>query len=432
MKKKFYTCMVSAVVAGSILFSPISSYAADPTAPVEIEGPSQEETTTVEEISSQDTTETITETPTEAAVTETPASMAEISSDPNLKTGTLQIMYGYMFSDGSYDPWISVPGAAIGKNTIVTDDVFDVVRNDSPIYQKIMAERKDGYATLGVDITNVEVVKAGCTIMIYDGSSYLKHGNLQVRETNNGTNYSVITTEETLNNYGKFSATGVELGKTVYAAGFSTSMMDTSHYTTDADILEQQVTISGLGDDGIINFTIDSPETFCSLVNENGEVLAIITDITNGSGRAVQAVDIESYLDEIQVNYIVGNEQSSVLTTNLKNAIKDAEKLSKEDYTKESYDYLLQAVNKGKSILESESVVQADVDSAANDIINAMNKLEEQKHSISAITIVIIAIICIVFIGGIVFIALFLIKPSKGKTIVKNQKKKPEKKAAFI
>lgn len=61
MKKKFYTCMVSAVVAGSILFSPISSYAADPTAPVEIEGPSQEETTTVEEISSQDTTETITE-----------------------------------------------------------------------------------------------------------------------------------------------------------------------------------------------------------------------------------------------------------------------------------------------------------------------------------------------------------------------------------
>ena len=115
MKKKFYTCMVSAVVAGSILFSPISSYAADPTAPVEIEGPSQEETTTVEEISSQDTTETITETPTEAAVTETPASMAEISSDPNLKTGTLQIMYGYMFSDGSYDPWISVPGAAIGK-----------------------------------------------------------------------------------------------------------------------------------------------------------------------------------------------------------------------------------------------------------------------------------------------------------------------------
>lgn len=430
MKKKFYTCMVSAVVAGSILFSPISSYAADPTAPVEIEGPSQEETTTVEEISSQDTTETITETPTEAAVTETPASMAEISSDPNLKTGTLQIMYGYMFSDGSYDPWISVPGAAIGKNTIVTDDVFDVVRNDSPIYQKIMAERKDGYATLGVDITNVEVVKAGCTIMIYDGSSYLKHGNLQVRETNNGTNYSVITTEETLNNYGKFSATGVELGKTVYAAGFSTSMMDTSHYTTDADILEQQVTISGLGDDGIINFTIDSPETFCSLVNENGEVLAIITDITNGSGRAVQAVDIESYLDEIQVNYIVGNEQSSILTTNLKNAIKDAEKLSKEDYTKESYEYLLQAVNKGKSILESESVVQADVDSAANDIINAMNKLEEQKHSISAITIVIIAIICIVFIGGIVFIALFLIKPSKGKTIVKNQKKKPEKKAA--
>ena len=431
MKKKFYTCLVSAVVAGSILFSPVSSYAADPTAPVEIEGPSQEDTTTVEEISSQDTTEAITETPTEAAVTETPTSMAEISSDPNLKTGTLQIMYGYMFSDGSYDPWISVPGAAIGKNTIVTDDVFDVVRNDSPIYQKIMAERKDGYATLGVDITNVEVVKAGCTIMIYDGSSYLKHGNLQVRETNNGTNYSVITTEETLNNYGKFSATGVELGKTVYAAGFSTSMMDTSHYTTDADILEQQVTISGLGDDGIINFTIDSPETFCSLVNENGEVLAIITDITNGSGRAVQAVDIESYLDEIQVNYIVGNEQSSVLTTNLKNAIKDAEKLSKEDYTKESYDYLLQAVNKGKSILESESVVQADVDSAANDIINAMNKLEEQKHSISAITIVIIAIICIVFIGGIVFIALFLIKPSKGKTIVKNQKKKPEKKTAL-
>lgn len=431
MKKKFYTCLVSAVVAGSILFSPVSSYAADPSAPVEIEEPSQEDTTAVEEISFQDTTETVTETPTEAAVTETPSSMAEISSDPNLKTGTLQIMYGYMFSDGSYDPWISVPGAAIGKNTIVTDDVFDVVRNDSPIYQKIMAERKDGYATLGVDITNVEVVKAGCTIMIYDGSSYLKHGNLQVRETNNGTNYSVITTEETLNNYGKFSATGVELGKTVYAAGFSTSMMDTSHYTTDADILEQQVTISGLGDDGIINFTIDSPETFCSLVNENGEVLAIITDITNGSGRAVQAVDIESYLDEIQVNYIVGNEQSSVLTTNLKNAIKDAEKLSKEDYTKESYDYLLQAVNKGKSILESESVVQADVDSAANDIINAMNKLEEQKHSISAITIVIIAIICIVFIGGIVFIALFLIKPSKGKTIVKNQKKKPEKKTAL-
>ena len=98
MKKKFYTCMVSAVVAGSILFSPISSYAADPTAPVEIEGPSQEDTTTVEEISSQDTTEAITETPTEAAVTETPTSMAEISSDPNLKTGTLQIMYGYMFS----------------------------------------------------------------------------------------------------------------------------------------------------------------------------------------------------------------------------------------------------------------------------------------------------------------------------------------------
>lgn len=425
MKKKFYTCMISVVVAGSVLFSPISTYAADSSAPVEVAEPSQEDTTMVEGTPSEDTTEAVTEAPsTEAPITETPQSMAEISSDPNLKTGTLQIMYGYMFSDGSYDPWISVPGAAIGKNTIVTDDVFDVVRNDSPIYQKIMTERKDGYATLGVDITNVEVVKAGCTIMIYDGSSYLKHGNLQVRETNNGTNYSIITTEETLNNYGKFSATGVELGKTVYAAGFSTSMMDTSHYTTDADILEQQVTISGLGDDGIINFTIDSTETFCSLVNENGEVLAIITDITNGSGRAVQAVDIESYLDEIQVNYIVGDEQSSVLTTGLKNAIKDAEKLSKDDYTKESYDYLLQAVNKGKTILESENVVQADVDSAANDIINAMNKLEEQTHSLSIITIVIIAVICIVFIGGIVLLALFLLKPSKGK----NFSKKPQKK----
>ncbi len=298
--------------------------------------------------------------------------------------GVVQVMWGVQFDDGSFDPWLSLPGVAVGERTVITRKMSTDPGADN--YADIRSERKNGYQDLGIDIDGL--TELSC--MIYDGNGYL------IKGAASGTEFTYIQTEEDLREYAVVSQRKSSNG-TATACGYLNDLMDLAHYAEKTDLISQQVTYKI--DMGKVTVSGISGNDYIAIYNTNKEMIGLLIS----PDEAISAERIMDILDAEGISYVKGVAQEEISTSGLEGAIREAEEKN-GNYTEESKENLDAAVERGRELLRGEPS-QKEINEAASDIRKAIQNLEKPKSGLSASTISLLILIGILILitGFILF-----------------------------
>ena len=340
------------------------------------------------------------------------------NEDKMAHQSTVQVNYGYAFPDGSFDVWKSMPAVVINETTLMT---VNATKED---FTNQLQERKAGYETLGLNISDI----AGeATYVIYDGSGQYKKVTEVLPYTTDIGDFVILKTDEKMANPVKFSPRTSINDQEIYAIGFSKQLMDGNNFAKSDNILQQKVKITS-EEDGIIRFSIDSKETFSgsALVNGYGELYGFILSTDNG-GAAIDLGMIEGTLDSANIIYDVAPEIVPINFDNLHSISDAAEEYEADEglYTKETMDKLKEVHKQAEQIELKENVTQKEVDYVTNELVDAINNLEEipQSSGLGWIKgVIIICLILLVIAGALLVIIKY---PDKVNKLLGIQKKKP-------
>ena len=305
-----------------------------------------------------------------------------------------QVLYGYLFEDGSFDAWCSVPGVAINNKTLLA--VFNPYSTEN--YSEIIKERYEGYSTLGIDLN--EITELQC--VVYDGNETLITASTEF--TDDG--YVIVSTDSELEKVSHFSSDTYSDVSECNAVGLPQSLMDLCHYTSEDDILFLTIEDTYKYTD---SFELSSDNSIICVTDRNNGILGIVIGRENGKYKVIEGSSIK---ESLTVRYIGFNvEENSVKNTEaIEDAIKQAEEISSQNYTDESYQKLQKEVEVAKTVLETGT--QPEIDRETRVLLKAISDLEEKKANVLIIVLVIIVLLLIT--GGIVFVFIkFVFKPKK-------------------
>lgn len=326
------------------------------------------------------------------------------NAEESNKIAIYQVLYGYRFEDESFDTWVSIPGVAINNRTVIA--VFDPFSAEN--YKEIIEERYDGYATLGIDLNTLESLDC----VVYDGDETLIPAETDFTEDG----YVILSTEEDLEYVSHFSTETYSDTEQCSAVGLPQSLMDLSHYASMDDIL--YLTITEKNTDA---FEIASNDCMICVIDENYGILGIVTGKEGGKYKVIDGSKIK---EALTVRYIGFNIEENVVvdTEKLEKAIKEAEEIKADGYTKESYKSLTEELENAKTIIETGS--QSDIDREVRSLTAAISSLKEEKVNI--VLIIVVGLIMLIVTGLIIFLFIkFVFKKSPSDNAQKN---KPQEK----
>lgn len=353
----------------------------------------------------EDTTESGTEIATEAYSGY--KEEEKIENDVTNTQGIVQILYGYEFEDGSFDTWFSVPGVAVGENTVITG--YKGIEKNDATWTKITEERINGYEALGINIK--EITELSCKI--YDGNGFLKSASVHGIYDQ----ITIIDTAEAINDISPISQEGIIIGENAYASGFSTELLDTLHYVEKTDLMIQKVELTGSDSNGNIQYSAQTSNSYTAIYNEYDEIVAVII---GRSYSAIPVSSVRSTLDSEGIPYLLAEKAEELDYKAINEAIQKAEGINGEDYTEESVEKLTTLVEEGKALIGNKRAKQAEIDEKASEIEEAYNGLE-QKSNKSVVTLITTIVMVTITVAFLLFVIIRIARhPELMKEIGKN------------
>lgn len=229
--------------------------------------------------------------------TATPASETGEKNE-NLAAAVL----GYSFSDGSFDPWTAQSATIINGTSFLTPDTWSDLNSGSQIYKSIVEDRKAGYATAGIDITDFEAVKDNLAIYIQFSDGALCEGT--AKELGDS-GFSLIRIKENAETDGAAGVTFAGEGSAAagissgYIYGYRQASLD-AFRISEKSIQKSEAKASLDPDTGIYTVTsgADTGASGGILADTNGTVYGVVLTSRKGAGTAVSVENIKSLLKE--------------------------------------------------------------------------------------------------------------------------------------
>ena len=390
---------------------------------------SVEQTETEPETTPESTTEPETEAPTETepvsteASTETPTEPTP-ESIPNLvfeegildthtiarsgfSSGITQVLIGYLFSDGSFDPWFTAPGFAVNSTTVITSPDASISYSGS-IYQAALQEKASGYARLGISLSDYNSIGSNIVYRVYDGNSLLPAS--RISGVNENGHFTILSVKGMLGGHYKLFETGVTEDMEAYAVGIVKDAVTPHHLFQKNDVVEQILTVDGISANGTITYTMPSTEYFlyCPIVNKDGT----LTGVTEGeAGSACSAETVKGILNALGIQY-----ETSLLLPDpvdyfaLDRALDTATKVDESLYTEESVQKFIEARDYAQTTRDREGVTQEEADGAASVLNGAISMLEEKPKTFPYGILIAAIIAVLVLAAAAMFIVLVLRK----------------------
>lgn len=307
-----------------------------------------------------------------------------LTADENTKDttyGLVQIEIGYLFDDGSFDMWASYPGFAVNKNTVLTEVNNVITIAESSCYANAVATKKEGYAEIGIDITNFDSIKSSIVCRINDGvADYLYEGTIRYI---GDAPFAAIITDSDLSSYALLSSEDIAKDSSEnYAVGYSNDVMGGDTYASSGDILMQSVSVAGINDKNI-TIGLNSSEDFIGgpLVTENGAVEGIVLS----DSKAYSVSGIKNYLDKSEISYELQKSDEETDFSDLQVMLDSAKAIDTENYSAESKDTLNELLKKAEVMIEEKSATQEEAEALRTEISSAIGNLSEKNLSISKI-----------------------------------------------
>lgn len=337
---------------------------------------------------------------------ETEETTEEIAEEtPNDKDiAVVQVLYGYLFEDKSFDAWKSVPGIAVNNNTVLA-----VLKPYEPSdYAELIKERREGYEALGIDIDALSELKC----MIYDGDDHLKAGSAEY--TDDG--YMIITVDEGLEKCSHFSSDSFTDVESCYAAGFPQSLMDLSHYADIDNILYFDISSEQIAGN---TFECNTTDSLVCVYDQNYGILGLITDQNSGKYTVLDNKNIKESLTLRYITFTV-KENISLDYSRLDKLIEQAETVPSDKYSKESYKKMKEELENAKKLKTAEDTDQSAISRIERSLSAAINGLKEEDTDILPIILVVVGLLLITAVTVWLFIKFVFKKPTANK-------KKPKK-----
>ena len=309
--------------------------------------------------------------------------------------GILQISYGYLFEDGSFDVWNSEIGVIVNTNTVFAYDISTID------YTELLYSKQNGYETLGITI---EDARAGACYMIYNGkNSYIPVIN-KTPIVNEQGSFVLLKTTENLDNNISFSPHSALNDETIYALGFPADNIGTNSFASQDNILKQNIQITN-EDDSFVTFSINSTENFRGsvLVNDYNEIYGFILRTDNG-GTAYSVASLRNILDTNNIIYNVAPEILPVDFSRLHSvtdAAKDIDTVN-DVYTEESVERFKKAYKAANDAGYNKEISQTEIDKVTKDLEDAIIELEKVPEDHTSLIIGLV-------IGGILLVIILII-----------------------
>lgn len=227
----------------------------------------------------------------------------------------------------------------------------------------------------------------------------------------------------------------------VYAMGFPADSVSTKDYNTKDDVSTVDGTVSKItvtGNVDIIEHTapLNVGNSGGPLLDANNNVIGVNTFIADKKNYSIQINYIKNGLDTFGIPYVDGTGTTTVDTTeeqgedmekpeepdntvylaDLQSALDEAKSIDTEGYTKESVAVLDDKIGDAETVLKNSNAEIAEIQSATDQLNEAITNLEE-KSGPSMMMIGIIAAIVVI----VVVIIVILVMSSKKKKATSGQ-----------
>lgn len=306
--------------------------------------------------------------------------------------GSLQVVYGIAFPDGSFDTWATVAGVLVNPNTAICTDIRGEDFTDT------IEDRRMGYEALGLIPSSSDL-----TFRIYDGKELREADAVVSDKITDGEDILILTFSGTLSgSEGKEREVRLSPGGELNDRDLSVTgyiEMKPNLYVSDADLLIQTIRVT---EEGEKEFSFSSSAQFdvksSAVINGYNEICGFVT----GEGKAVSAEAMKEILDRNGIYFETGSPAYQIDQSQLMSLVR--EEPEKDLYTEESYTAYREKREKAEEILGRGVVTQEEIDKVAEELSSAYSLLKEAPHMPNATIICLIA-----FSGTVLFSVLFLL-----------------------
>lgn len=343
------------------------------------------------EISTEMTAETGTET--DAA---TYANGETIKVEP-LSTfdGSIQVVYGVLFEDESFDAWATASGVLVNQNTVICNDIS---KND---FTDTIRDREPGYAALGMNTSSVEL-----QFRIYDGRELISvtdamHDSVELSD---GINEILIlkTAEEIKNPDGSDKVIHLSPGGEIndnelFVTGYTE--ISPNQYFTQDDLLIQTLRVT---DTNNAFYSFSSNAQFITdgsaVINSYNEICGFIWR----NGTAINIEVIKQILDRNGIFFETAEPAYMIDRTGLSKLLETLPETDEEGkYTEESWNSYSTKRESAVNVLGEKITTQDKIDAALEELQASYVQLEEAPMKIDYVLITVISLIVIFLLFGV-------------------------------
>lgn len=245
----------------------------------------------------------------------------------------------------------------------------------------------------------------------------------------------------------------VQTKDTVYAMGFPADSVSTKDYNTKEDVSTVEGAVSKLtvtGNVDIIEHTapLNLGNSGGPLLDEEDNVVGLNTFIAGKKNYSIQINYIKKGLDTFGIPYVTGSagavpvdgktdgttgeddnkteeEQkpdNTAILAELQSALSDAKSVDTENYTEESVKVLDDCIGTAEAVLANSDAEAIEIQSATDDLNDAITDLEEKSGPNMMLIIIIAAAVILV----VVIIIIVVVMSGKKKNAVSSQAPVPQ------
>lgn len=336
--------------------------------------------------------------------------------------------------DISSDSYDEKKGIAIVRLTHTTDNgTKDVLRS--------------GYAFFIGDETNTYLISCYDSVILTDAEQESIAASYGVEKDKLGTELELILKDDivlSLSVINSSSSMDFAILKPDSSMHVSTSLRlctevnsvteGTNVHTYDNDMQTVACNIEDWSEiDGIHYFRYTSDKAITKgmpLINEDGEVIGIVSSANKGNAEQHYAVWIDEITDVLDMLDISYNQEIALDISELEEAMKEYEELKPNKYTSDTWASCEAAYDQAAELIaeiddgEINSYTQTEIDSITNGLNESMSSLEKAEISISTVIKAAIIIGVALLIIIILMIVMMIIKARGYKRQIKDEGKR--------
>ena len=163
------------------------------------------------------------------------------------------------------------------------------------------------------------------------------------------------------------------------------------------------------------------------LLNDDGEVVAIVSDKNKGNIEERYALQIDELIDVFDKLGITYNEEIVIDLEDLESLIADFEELEEDDYTPESWKRCYESYEQAKKKIdkindgEKSRYTQGEVNEIKDNLSDNIDLLQKKSISVKLVIIIAIIVVAILLIVIIVLIVLLILNKKKYMKMLKEE-----------